>query len=155
MLSVPPSSFRGALLVLAPAGAEPGWIALKSSDRAKLGLLLRRSSSSSAACSDKEQLWHYTRYDGLLHDMCLTFKHSILIIATNQSKATLLNFERNFYRLEELLKTKSLLGIYAHTRQLLQPGILSATTHDVGTVGHCLVPGKASALTALTARRRE
>ena len=96
MLSVRPRSFKGALLVLPPAGAELGWGPFKSSDRAKLGLLLRRSSSSSAACSDREQLGHYMRHHGLLHDVCLTLKHSILITPTDQSKGTLLNFHRFF-----------------------------------------------------------
>lgn len=87
-LSVRPSSFRGALLVLAPAGAGVGWAAFKSSDRAKLGLLLRRSSSSSAACSDKERLWLYMRHDELLLDVRLTLKHSSLTNPTDQRKET-------------------------------------------------------------------
>ncbi len=113
MLSVRPSSFKGALLVRPPAGAELGWAAFKSSDRAKLGLLLRRSSSSSAACSDKEQLWHYMHHDGFLLDGCLTLKHSILIIPTGQSKTHFLIFRL----LEKVFehRPESLLGINAHT----------------------------------------
>lgn len=142
MLSVPPSSFRGALLVLAPAGAEPGWAALKSSDRAKLGLLLRRSSSSSAACSDKEQLWHYTRYDGLLHDMCLTFKHSILIIATNRSKATLLNSERNVYRLERAFEDKVIAWHLRTHKAIAAARYLKCNSTSRGHCGPLSCPGQ-------------
>ena len=55
MLSVRPSSFKGALLV---KGAGVGWGAFASSERAKLGLLFRRSSSSSAACESTESECH-------------------------------------------------------------------------------------------------